>query len=331
MSISRRSFLESATFAALAAKAAAATTVDSKTGMPMRVLGRTGVKVSLLGMGAGSRWLMHKEEDQALAALNRLLDSGVNYMDSAVSYGNGESERRMGMFLKERRKNVFLVTKIAPRGYDEVMKTYEESLGRLKTDRVDLLHMHHLMGADDLAAIEAPGGALKAMYKIRDQKMARFIGVTCHTDPVVLKQCLERHDLDCTQIALNAALMGNAKPSNVRGYAPSFEETALPVAVRKNMGITAMKVYGQDKLLTDGVPADLARYAMSLPIASAVIGMPTMDNIAQNIQFAKGFKPMSKDEMKSLSGRMAVAKKAELDAYFAGHVDACDECGVHLA
>ncbi len=331
MSISRRSFLESATFAALAGRAMAGTTVDSKTGMPMRTLGRTGVQVSLLGMGAGSRWLMHKEEDQALAALNRLLEAGVNYLDSAVSYGNGESERRMGLFLKERRKDVFLVTKIAPRGYDEVMRTYEESLSRLKTDRVDLLHMHHLSGADDLAAIEAPDGALKAMYKIRDQKMARFIGVTCHADPAVLKTCLERHDLDCTQIALNAGLMGGSKPSNVRGYSPSFEEVALPAALKKNMGVTAMKVYAQDKLLPDGAPADLVRYAMTLPVASAVIGMPKMEFVEQNIQFAKSFQPMSKDDMKSLSRRLSAARKAEIDAYFAHHADACDEHGMHLA
>jgi aryl-alcohol dehydrogenase-like predicted oxidoreductase len=331
MSISRRTFLESTALAGFASKALAATSVDSKTGMPMRVLGKTGVKVSLLGMGCGSRWLMHKEEEQGLAALNKLIDAGVNYIDSAQSYGNGESERRLGLFLKERRKNLFLVTKIAPRGYDEVMRTYEESLKRLQTDRVDLLHMHHLDGADDLAAIEAPNGALKALYKLRDEKAARFIGTTCHADPAVLKTCLERHDLDCVQIALNAGLMGAGKPSNVRNYSPSFESIALPVALRKNMGVTAMKVYAQDKLLPDGAPKDLTRYAMTLPVASAVIGMPKMQHIEENLGFAKSFTPMSKDEMKGLSRRLAAAKKAEIDGYFANHRDACDACGVQLA
>jgi uncharacterized protein len=331
MSISRRSFLESTALAAFASKALAETTIDSKTGMPMRVLGKTGVKVSLLGMGCGSRWLMHKEEDQALEALNTLLKAGVNYIDSAESYGTGESERRLGLFLKERRKDLFLVTKIQTRNYDEFMRSYEASLKRLKTDRVDLLHMHSLSTPEDLQAIEAPDGALKALYKLRDEKAARFVGVTCHSDPAVLKTLLERHDLDCTQMALNGGLMGGGAPSNVRGYSPSFESIAMPVALKKNMGVTAMKVYAQDKLLPDGAPKDLVRYAMTLPVAAAVIGMPKMEFVRENLQFAKDFAPMTKKEMKGLSGRLSAARKAEIDAYFADHADACDECGVHLA
>lgn len=331
MKISRRHFLSGTALAALAAQVLASTEVDPKTGMPTRVLGKTGARVSILGMGAGSRWLMHESEDQALQALNNCLKSGITYLDSAAQYGNGESERRLGLFLKERRKDVWLTTKVSERGYDDVMRVIEESLKRLKTDRVDLLHMHNLTGAADLAAMEAPTGTLKAMYKIREQKMARFIGVTSHTDPEILRTCLERHDLDCTQMALNAALMGNSSPSNVRGYSRSFEELALPVALEKNMGVTAMKVFAQDKLFPDGTPEELMRYGLSLPVASAVVGMPKMQHIEQNIQFAKNFKPLSPQEMKSLSGRLTVAKKAEIDAWFAHHSDACDSCGVDLA
>lgn len=331
MSISRRTFLESAALAGMMSKAIAATSIDPKTGMPMRVLGKTGAKVSLLAMGCGSRWLMYKEEDQALAALNKALAAGVNYIDTAVSYGNGESERRLGMFLKERRKNVWLATKIGPRKYDDVMRIMDESLARLKTDHVDLVHMHSLRGTDDLAAIEAKDGALKAMHKIREEGKARFIGVTCHSDPSVLKTCLERHDLDCTQMALNAGLIGNAPPSNKRGYSPSFESIAVPAALKKNMGVTAMKVYAQEKLLPDGSPRDLVRYAMSLPVAAAVIGMPTLKYVGEDIEFAKSFKPMSKEEMKLLSTRLSAAKKAEIDEFFRHHADICDECGVQLA
>ncbi len=331
MNISRRLFLSGTALASLAAQVLASTEVDPRTGMPTRILGKTGARVSILGMGAGSRWLMHQQEEQALQALNMLLKAGVTYVDTAAQYGNGESERRLGLFLKERRKDIWLTSKISERGYDQVMRMMEMSLKRLKTDHVDLLHMHNLTGAADLAAIEAPTGALKAMYQIREQKMARFIGVTSHTDPEVLRACLERHDLDCTQMALNAALMGNSAPSNVRGYSRSFEETALPVALSKNMGVTAMKVYAQDKLLTDGKPEELIRYALSLPVASAVVGMPKMQHIEENIQFAKSFKPLSLPEMKALSGRLVAKKKAEIDAWFAHHVDACDSCGADLA
>lgn len=330
MSISRRTFLGSATLASLSAKALTAT-VDAKTGMPMRVLGRTGANVSLLAFGAGSRWLMYKEEKQAAEALYKALDAGVNYVDSAYSYGNGESERRLGLFLGERRNNIWLTTKLQMRGYDEIRREFEGCLRRLQTDHVDLLHMHSLGGAEDLAAIMAPDGALKALYKLRDEKTARHIGVTCHTDPEILAELLDRADLDCTQMALNAALMGNAGPSNVRGYAKSFESVALPVALQKNMGVTAMKVLAQEKLLPDGRPEELLRYAMSLPVAAAVVGMPRLEHIEANVTTAKAFRPMTKSEMKSLSGRLSAAKKASIDRFFAGHADACDECGAQIA
>ena len=331
MSISRRTFLESATLAGLLAHPAAAFEKDAKTGMPLRVLGKTGAKVSLLGFGSGSRWLMYKEEDKAAEALYTALDAGVNYVDSAQSYGDGESERRLGLFLGERRKQVWLVTKIPDRTHDGLLRAFEQCLGRLRTDHVDLLHMHSLTTEEDLAKILAPNGALKALYKLRDEKSARHIGVTCHSDPAVLKTLIEEADLDCTQMALNAGRMGSGKPSNVRGYSPSFEEIALPAALKKKMGVTAMKVYAQDKLLPDGKPADLVRYAMSLPVASAVIGMPKLEYLNENVQFAKSFRPMTKRDMKRISDQLAAVKKAEIDAYFHQHQDACDACGVQLA
>ncbi len=265
MSISRRRFFQHTALGAFAAHTALNAELHPKTGMPLRVLGKTGAKVSILAFGSGSRWLMYKEEDKALEAMNRAIDQGVNYIDTAFGYGNGESERRAGIIMKTRRHEVWLATKIQQRKYDDVLRVFEGCLQRLQTDHVDLLHMHSLGRADDLAAIEAPDGALKAFYKIRDQKMARFIGVTCHTDPQVLKTCIERHDLDCTQMALNAARMGNSAPSNVRGYANSFETVALPAALRKNMGVTAMKVFAQEKLSGDAPAEQLVRYAIAMP------------------------------------------------------------------
>ena len=123
----------------------------------------------------------------------------------------------------------------------------------LQTDQLDLLHIHSLTEEDDLAQIEAKGGVLDQILKMRDQKMTRFIGITSHTDPAVLKTALERHDFDCTQMALNAGLVGmkNGKGGMVTNDAikTSFETIALPVANRKKMGVIAMKVFAQDALI----------------------------------------------------------------------------------
>lgn len=326
MGVSRRVFLKT-TAAAGAAGQALIASADAPATMPRRPLGRTGAQVSLLGFGCGSRFLMYDDPQRAIGALHRALDAGVNYIDTAAAYGKGESERRVGLALKGRREQVWLATKIRDRSYDDAMRTIEQSLRRLQTDQVDLVHIHSLSRADDLAAIEGRRGVLKAIYEMRDQKMARFIGVTSHTDPIVLKKFLERHDFDCTQMALNAALMGNAPPSNVRGYGHSFENVALPVAVKKKMGIIAMKVFAQERILPDATPRELVRYAMSLPIASAVVGMPKLEHIDENCKLATTFTPMSPGEMKRLSSRVAAAKKASIDGYFQRHEDQCDVRG----
>ena len=146
--------------------------------LPTRVLGKTGVRVSILAMGGGSRFLMYKDEDKALDALHRAFDLGITYMDTAFGYGNGLSEERVGKVMKDRRKGVFLATKVSKRKGDEAMEIIEGSLKRLQTDQVDLLHIHDLKGEDDLAAIEAKDGVLAVLRKMRDQKVARFIGIS---------------------------------------------------------------------------------------------------------------------------------------------------------
>jgi hypothetical protein len=324
MKLSRRTFLESATLASLA-REATAMVADPKTGMPMRTLGRTGVQVSLLGFGAGSRWLMYKQQEKALEALDLALKSGINYIDSAASYGDGESERRIGEYLKTHKKDFFLVTKISPRKGDEAMRTIERSLKNFGLQQVDLMHMHALMGPDDLAAAEAKGNLIDVLHKMRDQKVARFIGVTCHASPTVLKQALERHDFDSTQMALNIAQIGNAAPSDKAGQgetgASGFESIAMPVALKKKMGLTAMKVFAQEKLLGKAAPEMLIRYAMTLPVCAAVVGMPKLEHLEQNIAVAKAFKPLGMDEMKSLPRSVSAQMRASIDRFFADHED----------
>jgi uncharacterized protein len=325
MSLSRRSFIESATLAALA-RQAVAQEKDPKTGMPMRTLGKTGAKVSLLGFGAGSRWLAYKDPEKALEALDRALKAGVNYIDSAAQYGDGQSEQWIGRYLKSHKKDFFLVTKIGGnRTYDDTMRLIDRSLKNLGVNQVDLMHIHALGNEDDLAKIEAPNGQMKAMLKAKEQKMTRFLGVTCHQNPQVLKTLLEHQDLDSTQMALNIAKIGNTAPSNRAGEgmtgASGFEAIAMPVALKKKMGLTAMKVFGQEKLLGKATPEMLLRYSMTLPVAVAVAGMPMLEHLDYNIRVARDFKPLSRKEMDELPGSVSAQMRASIDHFFADHID----------
>lgn len=324
MSISRRRFLESTAAGAIAAQSIPAAEIDKKSGMPMRTLGKTGAKVSILAFGSGSRFLAYKQEDKALEALTKALDMGITYIDTAYGYGNGQSETWVGKLMPRRRSSVWLATKIDKRKGDEAMRIIEGSMKRLQTDHVDLLHIHSLTSEADLTAIEAPDGVLNVVRKMRDQKVARFIGITCHTDPAVLKTALERHDFDCTQMALNAAKAGMAK--GISGYGEvhenSFESLALPVALKKKMGVTAMKIFAQEQLNGKAPVEKLIGYSLSLPVAAAVVGMPQLEHITENIQVAKAFRPMPQDEMRQFSGQLATAHKASIDRFFADHVDA---------
>jgi len=216
-------------------------------------------------------------------------------------------------------------TNSSDRSYDGTMRIFERSLKNLGVSQVDLLHIHGLGDERDLAAIEAPNGQLKAVHHAKEQKMTRFIGVTCHQNPQVLKTALSRHDFDSTQMALNIAQMGMAKPSDKPGQgmtgASGFEAVAMPVAVRKKMGLTAMKVFAQEKLLGKASPDMLLRYAMTLPVAATTVGMPELAFIDFNIAVAKKFKPLSRKEMKSLPASVTEQMRAAIDLFFANHVD----------
>lgn len=321
MSISRRQFIESAALATVTAS-----TSFSAQGMPTRILGKTGARVSILAFGCGSRFLSYPDDDKAVEALTKALDLGITYVDTAYGYGNGKSETRVGKVMATRRNGVFLATKINARKYDDAMRILEGSMKRLQTDHVDLIHIHSLTNAADLAEAEGDDGVLKALYKLRDQKVTRFIGVTSHTDPSVLASALERHEFDCTQMALNAARAGMLSPPGGmtmnEGQTPSFESMALPVAVRKKMGIIAMKVFAQEHLYGKAPVEKLIHYSMSLPVSAAVVGMPKLEHIEENIKVAKAFQPMPPAEMQSLSDKLSKAHKAQIDRFFCNHVDA---------
>lgn len=322
LDLTRRHFLGGA-----AAIAAAGQTAQSKGKLPSRTLGRTGATPSILAMGCGSRLAMYEEEDKAVEALNLALDLGVTYLDTAQSYGGGDSELWVGKVMAQRRKEVFLATKIGLRDYDQAMRRTEESLKRLQTDQIDLIHIHSLRGQEDLAAIEA--GSLRALMELRDQKVCRFAGVTSHSYPDVLATALERHDFDCTQMALNAAKQGRSENArNPVDHLPedSFEAVALPVALRKRMGVLAMKVTGQEALAGSGHGKSgvgrLLQYALSLPITSAVVGMPTLEYLREDVGYAANFQPMARADMDRFSEELAGANKQAMDHRFHCHVDA---------
>jgi aryl-alcohol dehydrogenase-like predicted oxidoreductase len=307
--VSRREFLEKTSLAA--ALPALARTAEAAALLPRRTLGRTGVSVPILAFGCGSRFLMYPAE-QATGVLEKALALGVNYFDTAIDYGDGESERRVGRVMATRRKDVFLATKVPTRARtrDAALREVEASLKRLQTDHVDLLHLHSLGKDDDLAKIEAKDGALRALYELRDQKVARAIGMTSHTDGAVMARAIERNDLDCVQMAMNPARVLR------------FEELALPAAKKKDLGVILMKVTGQERLLgADGAdPAALLRYAWTLPVSSVVCGMPKLEFLDQNVASARGFTPMPQGEIEALRTQLA-GRQIALEQFFAHHHD----------
>jgi uncharacterized protein len=324
MGISRRQFLGTSALGGIAVSPLLAA---GKTDIPTRTLGKTGARVSILAMGAGSRYLMYKDEDQALEAARKALDLGITYIDTSDDYGkNHLSEQRIGKALRGRRDGIFLATKLTNRNGEETARVVEASLKALQVDHVDLVHIHSLTSSDDLARIEAKGGVLEQLMKLKNQKLTRFIGITSHTDPEVLKTALERHDFDCTQMALNGALVGMKSGTGGmvpnEAMKPSFETVALPVANRKKMGVLAMKVFAQDALVGQVALEKLLYYTLSLPVTAAVVGMPKLEHIERNVELAKAFQPLSKSEMQSLSGRLSQKNKAALDLFFSAHVDA---------
>lgn len=323
MGLSRRQFLQAT---AVAAAARPARGVAAAPKLPTRPFGKTGMQVPILGFGSGSRFLMYDDEDKALEALARAIDLGITYIDTAHAYGDGKSEERIGRLMPDRRKDVVLATKIPGRKADEARRQIELSLKRLRTDRLDVLHIHALANADDLARIEAPDGVLKALYEAREQKVARAIGITCHADPTALKTALERHDFDCTQMALNAAMARMVDGKGGMKATPmgegGFEGLALPVAVRKGMGVIAMKVFGQDQLV-GAVPIEtMLTYTLSLPVSLTSLGMPKVEFIERNVELARNFRPLSGADRKRVTDSIATEQKVSMVEFFRHHADA---------
>ncbi|MDG3005063.1 aldo/keto reductase [Paludisphaera mucosa] len=322
MDLSRRQFIQAAAAGAAVAPAMGAGAAGK---LPTRAFGKTGLEVSIIGFGSGSRFLMYDDE-KALEALTRALELGITYIDTANGYGDGKSEERIGRILPAWRDKVTVATKLGARKGDDARRQLEASLKRLKTDHLDVVHIHALSGDEDLARIEAADGVLKALYEARDQKVVRAVGISCHAAPATLKTALERHDFDATQMALNAAMARMADAKGGMKATPmaegSFEELALPVAVRKGLGVIAMKVFAQEQILGAAPVEKLMAYALSLPVSLASLGMPKLEFIDRNIEIARAFAPMPADERKRLSDSIATERKAAVVEFFRDHRDA---------
>ena len=299
--------------------------------IPKRILGRTGVEVPIIGFGTASLFqrAYKNRDDEAVELLHRAVDLGITWFDTAHIYGeNGWSETMVGHVLKTRRKEVFVTTKIRGNTHDEIMRQLDISLKRLQTDHIDLLHVHWLR-PDEVDVLGQKGHSVETYYKLREQKVVRFIGVSSHDDPLPVTRFIERYDFDCVQLALNAAMQGVVEPGwRLAPEIPhSFETITLPVAQKKNMGIIAMKTLAYGHLLgntPDKTDAQtLIRYAWSLPVAAAMIGMTNLAEVEQNAAWASAFQPMPPEEMHELSNRISSANKVAIDRYFANHEDIC--------
>lgn len=277
--------------------------------MPKHVLGKTGVKVSILALGGViGMQLPPSEKHDPVAIAEMALDLGINYFDTAPAYNKGQSETNFGQVLARRRKEVFLACKSADRSYDGTMRSVEQSLKRLQTDHFDLLQLHGVTTKDDPVTWEKSDGVLTALHKLRDQKVTRFIGITGHDNAEVLRRAIEMYEFDTLLAALNPT-------SNRRAY----REELLPVANRKKMGVIAMKVMGggngclvtgnplkqmllpyHDQTDHQVDPAALIRYALGLPVAVAVIGVDSIDELKANVAIVKAGKFMTAAEQQEL-------------------------------
>jgi aryl-alcohol dehydrogenase-like predicted oxidoreductase len=320
--MNRREFLKSlAVTCALAVPIAESPAAEQGIGssseglkLPHRRLGKTGVQVSILGLGGviGMQLPPSAEHDPAGIA-ETALNLGITYFDSSPDYNNGQSETNYGQVLARRRKEVFLATKTNSRTYDGTMRSIEESLKRLQTDHVDLLQVHGVSGNEDIAAWEKPDGVLKAFEKLRDQKVIRFFGVTGHDNAARLREAVERYELDTLLTTLNP--VSRRQP---------FREDLLPVANKKRLGVIAMKVMGggngclvkgnpfqqvlrpyHDQTAQQVTPPELLRYTLGLPISVAIVGVASVDQLKANIAIAREQTPMTVAERQGLERLMA--------------------------
>ncbi len=301
--ITRRGFLRRSAFGLGAAVAAsiggplglAARTEREFGELPRRTLGATGEQIGVLGLGGAIA--VAGDRDQAARIVERALDLGVNYIDTAAQYG--PSEENIGAVVRDRRSEAFLASKTHELSYDGTMRLFERSLARLQTDHLDLYQLHAVHTEENRRAVLRPDGALAAAQKLKEEGAVRYLGVTGHKNAPLFAQVLEDHPFDCVLLSINAG----------DRHHDSMIEHVLPVAEQLEMGVIGMKIAAYDgRIFREGGITSMAEalgYVLSYPVSAAIVGVSSVDELEQNVALASELQPFSDSELRELEERTA--------------------------
>ena len=278
-------------------------TTESNSQMPTRRLGRTGVEVSLIGLGGWHLGFNYIDEQLSIRIIRTAIDNGINFMDNCWDYNDGASEIRMGKALKDGyRDRAFLMTKIDGRTKETAAKQLDESLRRLQADHIDLVQHHEILRYEDPHRIFDDQGANAALIEAKQAGKIRFIGFTGHKDPRIHLYMLEvakenGFRFDTVQMPLNV----------MDAHYRSFEKLVLPELVKEDIGVLAMKTLANGTILESKTvnAIECLQYAMNLPTSVVITGCESMKDLEQALTAARTFKPMSEDEVSGLLSRTA--------------------------
>lgn len=255
--------------------------------LPKRPLGRTGYDVTIVSLG-GVKY-NQRSEAHAVEVVNRAIDLGINYIDTA--HGYSDSERKIGLVLKDRRDEVFLATKSTRRDRDGMRREIEQSFERLQTDRLDLVQIHDLHTEEQLAQVTGPDGALRTIEEYREAGSVRFIGVTGHRYPGLLAKALREYPFDTILVSLGA-MQAAVRP---------FYDTVMPVARERGVGVVGMKVMAHGWFGEAGLAEDALRFVMGRDgVATALVGVDDVEQLEQNVRVARENRPLTDAEQQSL-------------------------------
>lgn len=273
-------------------------------GIPYRALGRTGERVSCVGLG-GYHIGIQRTVAESVRIIRTALDSGINFLDNCWDYNGGESEVRMGQALRDGyRQKAFLMTKIDGRTKALAAQQLDQSLERLQTDHIDLLQIHEVIRMTDPDRVFAPGGTMEALLAARKAGKIRYIGFTGHKDPAIHLKMLKTASahgftFDTVQMPLNV----------MDPHYRSFAKLVVPVLVEHRIGVLGMKPLANGIIPRSGIVSatECLHYAMNLPTSVVITGCDTMEILNQALNAARTFKPMSRAEVSALLARTAKA------------------------
>ena len=309
----RRSFLKTAAATSILTSLHDKLAHASDAAMPMRTMGRSGEKISIVGLG-GYHLGKQADEQESIRIIRAGMDAGINFLDNCWDYNGGESEVRMGKALRDGyRKKAFLMTKIDGQTKKAAMEQLEESLRRLQTDHIDLLQFHEVIRDTDPARIFAAGSGMDAVMEAKKQGKVRYIGFTGHKSPDIHLKMLE------TAFAHGFTFDAVQMPLNVMdAHYDSFEKKVLPVLVKHEIGVLGMKPLGDQLILNSktATPVECLHYAMNLPTSVVITGCDSMPILQQALDAARSFQPMSKADIGALLAKTApAAGKGEFERY----------------